>query len=198
VDVQAVVANDGRPGALCAIGMQANGPDMERIVNRATCTGAAGPDGEPVEVSQVNGPSSRRYGPASFTLSQLFTADPAQLGVLGSRVLAMRAEPRVWMDQLDLSPIADPGAAGFCSTVDLGDRMEVHYLSPAGWGWSFDVHVHGIAYRILPSGVRNEAADWTTTLTLDDATYWAPGDLWDYATWDAGRWSGPVRTLEAV
>jgi hypothetical protein len=200
VTAQAVIANDGRPGALCATGMVANGPDMERIVNRATYSGAddADPEADPVEVSQVDGPSSNRYGPASFTVDKLYTVDPAQLTVLGSRVLGMRAQPRVWMDQLDLSPIADPDAARFCSTVDLGDRLEVHYLSPAGWGWSFDVHVHGIAYRILPSGALNEAREWTTTLTLDDAAYWLPGDRWDHATWDAGLWSDPARTMEAV
>jgi len=195
---QAVIANDGTPGALCSIGMEANGPDRERILNRATYRGVddALPDEPPVEVSQVDGPSSRQWGPASFSVDKLYTRDPGQLTLLGSRVLAMRSQPRVWMDQLDLSPIADPDAAGFCSTVDLGDRLEVHYTAPAGWGWSFDVHVHGIAYRITPSGVLNEAREWTTMLTLDDATYWVPGDAWDFAAWDTGRWSNPARELE--
>jgi len=195
---QAVIANDGRPGALCSIGMEANGPDMERIINRATYSGVddAAPEAGPVEVSQLNGPSTNRFGPSSFTVDRLYSVDPNQLALLGSRVLAMRSEPRVWMDQLDLSPIADPAAAAFCSTVDFGDRMEVHYVSPAGWGWSFDVHVHGIAYRILPAGVDNEAREWTTTLTLDDAAYWLAGDQWDYAKWDVGLWSDPARTME--
>ena len=197
VDPQAVVANDGRPGALCSTGMEANGPDMERVVNRATYSGVddADPDAEP-EISLVDGSSTMRYGPASWKVDQLYTTDLNQLSLLASRVLAMRAAPRVWMDSLTLSPIADPDAARFCSTVDLGDRMEIHYLSPLGWGWSFDVHVHGIAYRIYPSGVMNEAREWSTTLTLDDASYWLPGDQWDYAEWDTAQWSDPALLME--
>ena len=185
---------------LCATGIDANGPDMERLVNLVTCSGVddADPEAGRVEVTQRDTASSSRYGPASFSVDQLYTRDPAQLTVLGSRVLELRSKPRVWIDSLTLSPVADPAASDFCATVDFGDRLTVAYRHPLGWGWSSDVHVHGIGYRLLPSGERNEVAEWTTTLTLDDATYWQPGDAWDYGAWDEAAWSAPARTTEAA
>ena len=196
--VQAVIANDGRAGALCATGIEANGPDMERLVNVAVMSGIddAQPDLDPLEVTSSDTPSAQRYGASSFSVSQLYTRDPAQLTLLGTRVVRLRANPRVWIDSLEISPIADPNASTLCATVDFGDRLEVTYRHPLGWGWSSQVHVHGIAYRLRPSGERNECAEWTTTLTLDDATYWQPGEAWDFVTWGAGHWSAPARTLE--
>jgi hypothetical protein len=183
---------------LCATGIQANGPDMERLWNLVTYSGIddALPDLEPVEVTQRDGPSGSRYGWSSFNVDRLYTRDPAQLAVLGSRALALRSQPRVWIDTLDLSPVADPNASELCATVEFGDRLQVAYRHPLGWGWETEVHVHGIGYRLLPSGERNEVAEWTTTLILDDAAYWVPGEAWDYSTWDEGTWSAPARTLE--
>ena len=87
----------------------------------------------------------------------------------------------MWIDALSISPVADPAASDLCATVDFGDRLLVAYQHPLGWGWSSEVHVHGIGHRMLPSGARNEVSEWTTTLTLDDAAYWqTAGDTWDY------------------
>jgi len=196
--VQAVIANDGRPGALCATGIEANGPDLERLINLTTCSGIddSQPDLDPLEVTQTDQASAGRYGTRSWSVDQLYTRDPAQLAVLGSRVLELRSQPRVWIEGLTISPIADPAASTFCATVDFGDRLEVAYRHPLGWGWETDVHVHGIGYRLRPSGELNECAEWTTDLTLDDATYWQAGEAWDYAEWDVGHWSSSARTLE--
>ena len=82
-------------GHLCATGIVANGPDMERLVNVVVCSGVddALPEDDPVEVTRRDTPSEHRYGPASFTVDQLYTRDPAQLALLGSRVIGLRSSP---------------------------------------------------------------------------------------------------------
>jgi hypothetical protein len=181
------------PPEICATGMQVNGPDIERVINTVTYAGRDDhlPDDDPVEVTRLDAPSRRRYGPATWSVDGLFTTDPDQLDILARRVLALRANPQPWVESLDLSPVADPRAAELCKGVEFGDRLVVTYQDRLGWSWSFDVHVHGIAYRILPSGDDNQAREWTTTLTLDNAATWQPGVAWDAAGWDLDIWSAP-------
>jgi hypothetical protein len=182
------------PATICATAMAPSGPDIDRVINTATAAGAD-PAPDPAvtaEETRVDRPSIERWGLASWSTANLGSVDPGQLGVVAQRAVGLRREPRPYLDDLDLSPIADPGAADFCACVEYGDRVLVDYTDPNGWSWSFATHVHGIAQTIVPSGNDNQAAEWTTSLRLDDASFWEPGSAWDYAFWDIDRWAAPA------
>jgi hypothetical protein len=181
------------PLQVCATGMEPNGPDIDRVVNDVTVSGvdaATDPAGTR-EVTRADVDSQARWGVGSWSLSQLPTVSRSQLDAIAGRALALRRAPAPHLEAVTLSPLADPAAAPLVQAVDFGDRLAVDYQDPTGWGWAFDVHVHAVRHEVRPAGDDNEAASWTTTLTLDDASHAVPGTAWDYGAWDTATWSSP-------
>lgn len=191
---QAVVANDGRAGALCAVGMTANGPDQERVLNVATITGTdeATDPATAVTVVRSDDASQARYGAAEFPVSGLMTVDAGQLGVLGDRVIALRAQPHPRLDALELSPVADPPVAPATPPNLLTPDQATLEGSAAGW-----TTVHGTAARST-----TRAREGVASLALTGG-YAPPNTLPTSAdaSFDGGSvgsWTGVAGTLAAT
>lgn len=182
---------------ICPIAMAPNGPDVDRVVNLATATGANAATDPPATatVTAADADSRARYRDQTFNVSDLQTVDPAVLGKVTAAVLAQRKDPRPRLDSLAISPLADPRARDYVIAAQLGDRLVVTYTHPtAGWSWTFQVHVHGVAHDITPAGVDQRAGAWTMDLTVADATYYAAAAGWDLSVWDTAVWAAAALT----
>jgi len=173
--------------------MAPNGPDLDRVVTVARAGGVdEGTTPNPTTAEVVRGDQAARsqWGPAAWEVDQLFTLDVNVLAGVAGRALALRAKAVPRVDTLDLSPVADAAVGEWILTGDpIGDLLSVTYRHHAGWWWSFPVHVHGVAARIVPAGVDHRAAVWELNLTLDDATWWLGLAVWGTAVWGQDVWN---------
>jgi hypothetical protein len=191
-EVQARFSNNpDTEDAWCPVGFVVDGPDVSTVANRVIVNRETDPTPPPQQFDDGN--SQSLYGIRTWKrLDYLCTTDN-QVELLGSRRLLIMAQPARRLQSLTIDPLSNPTALfPFVLAVDYGWRLFVEYQHPSGaWGWSGEVHVHGIEHAISHDR-------WITTLRVEDAAPWVSGAGWDRDLWDQGKWSGTVPESFAV
>lgn len=130
------------------------------------------------------------YRRRAYQRSDFVCETDAQVDLLAQRLLSARSRAQLRIPTIVLEPGDDPAFWQFVCEVDYGWRLLVQYDAEtviasrplaAGVGWSREVQVQGIDYRISSSG-------WEVTLKVDDARD-ESADVWDGPRgWDRATW----------
>jgi hypothetical protein len=168
------------PGDYCATGYETAREGSE-IVND-------------VQVSRAGGTVQRFTDEASiglylrrtFQRTDYVCETDEQIDLLGRRILGTRSSDQLRLPAITLRPLDNAAEWRFCCEVDYGWRIAVAWdaeqVARAEGGWTREVIVQGIDYKIDPGG-------WEITLKVDDAKQSA-ADVWDgVAGWDVAEWS---------
>ena len=134
------------------------------------------------------------YGVETFTRTDLICAVPADLDVLGARMLAVLSAgflPNVAAVTIDAA--TSTAARDLAATVDPTKPSRYRGYLREGGRVVFDRQflAVGVSHRIDPES-------WTVRIALDDAGPFAiTGNRWDDAAWSSGTWAEPATALIA-
>ena len=132
------------------------------------------------------------YGVETFSRTDLIPANPADLDLLGTRILRVLSAsfmPNVAAVTIDAATSIE--ARDLCATVDptLPSRYRGYLREGSRVVFDRQFFAVGVSHRIDPEG-------WTCRIALDDAGPFATvGNRWDDAAWDTGLWAEAVTTL---
>lgn len=109
----------------------------------------------------TNEASISRYYRRTLQRTELENDNDLQVLELADRTLAALAYDRIRIVSVEAWP-RDEESAGLALTAELGDLVEATVTTGAGWAYTAEAHVMGIAHRVT-------AGDWRVSLRLDDA-----------------------------
>lgn len=183
VNTQAIIGGPDHDFCASSYGSSRQGDDIVNDVQMARAGGTMR--------RFVDDESVALYRRRVFSRSDFVCQTDAQIDLLAQRLLSARSRAQLRIPTVVLEPNDDPAFWRFVCAVDYGWRLELNYepqtvtssraLARAAGGWSREVQVQGIDYRISSAG-------WEVTLKVDDAREsavdtWDGPRGWDLATW---------------
>lgn len=173
VNIQGWIGYDEAPeGAQAAPVLDASGSwELARVVNDVGFARAGG-----VMQFAEDPASIQAYGRRSYRRTDFLNFSDGELASLAVRYLQSFREPRLRVDSVTISAVADPDNEDrnrLMWDTRFGDRLAVR-IKTRRWDAEREVHVMGISHHIT-------ASDWQVTFRLDDAqtlptTFWVLQD----------------------